>query len=277
MRFGLGLLRAMQHFDDLVIAGMATEGERQNGKGDYFNDLLAVILENASGASLNRRSGVEGLHSPNHNLDVTFPPAGQIVDVLVEAKRCGDASTSGERFHAEGHRAAGLGGHAEAVQRGRVQDHRPEGGLWDASVREWSAATGRHLRGPDELAQNSEAERGDPIAGIRVTSKRDRDAVLAVATSMTQVMDGVGLFLYSAVGYAVHNLSPARYEAVAVPSQFELPRVLQRITLDLRDAARQQSAAASAALPPAPAAHVASVLAATGVDDGSDDPEEQST
>ena len=38
-------LRSMEAFDASVIAGNATEGERQNGKGDYFNDLLAYVLE----------------------------------------------------------------------------------------------------------------------------------------------------------------------------------------------------------------------------------------
>ena len=50
-----GFLRAMEAFDAEVIAGRASEGERQNGKGDYFNELLAVVIENASGVSLNRR------------------------------------------------------------------------------------------------------------------------------------------------------------------------------------------------------------------------------
>ena len=37
----------MQAFDDLVATGVADQGDIQNGKGDYFNDVLALLLERA--------------------------------------------------------------------------------------------------------------------------------------------------------------------------------------------------------------------------------------
>lgn len=84
-----GFLRAMERFDTEVIAGRATEGERQNGKGDYFNNLLLLaILQEASGRTLSARRSVKGLISKNYNLDVTFPGAG-VAELLVEAKVMG--------------------------------------------------------------------------------------------------------------------------------------------------------------------------------------------
>ena len=84
-----GFLAAIAAFDDQVSAGNASEGERQNGKGDYFNDLVAIILENASAGS-RKRAGVPGLIFPKHNLDVTYPATGDIVRVLVEAEDDGE-------------------------------------------------------------------------------------------------------------------------------------------------------------------------------------------
>ncbi len=41
----------MQHFDALVVEGVADQGDIQNGKGDYLNDVLALLLERCSGKS----------------------------------------------------------------------------------------------------------------------------------------------------------------------------------------------------------------------------------
>ena len=45
-------LRAMEGFDDNVASGLAEMGELQNGKGDFFNDLLALLLEQCAGVEL---------------------------------------------------------------------------------------------------------------------------------------------------------------------------------------------------------------------------------
>jgi hypothetical protein len=44
-------LRAMERFDANVAAGAADIGDLQNGKGDFFNDLLALLLENCAGVT----------------------------------------------------------------------------------------------------------------------------------------------------------------------------------------------------------------------------------
>src|SRR5688572_11310336 len=54
-------LRAMEKFDANIASGVADMGDLQNGKGDFFNDLLALLLENCAGVTLWSRGGVPGL------------------------------------------------------------------------------------------------------------------------------------------------------------------------------------------------------------------------
>src|SRR5262245_30270526 len=84
-------LRGMEGFDQHVATGVADMGDLQNGKGDFFNDLLALLLENCAGVVLYSRGRVPGLIIPRHNLDVTFPSTGPI-EFILEAKALGNQS-----------------------------------------------------------------------------------------------------------------------------------------------------------------------------------------
>lgn len=81
-------LAAMREFDDLVAAGVADQGDIQNGKGDYFNDLLALLLERCSGKELHTRPDVPGLSFKRHMLDVAYPRTGT-VGLTIETKATG--------------------------------------------------------------------------------------------------------------------------------------------------------------------------------------------
>jgi len=81
-------LRGMEGFDQNVASGAADMGDLQNGKGDFFNDLLALLLENCAQVQLCSRAGVPGLIFPKHNLDVTYPSTGAI-EFILEAKAVG--------------------------------------------------------------------------------------------------------------------------------------------------------------------------------------------
>ena len=86
-------LAAMQAFDDLVVQGVADQGDVQNGKGDYFNDVLALlVLENCSGKSLHSRPDVPGLSFRRHKLDVAYPATGSVA-FTIETKATGIPST----------------------------------------------------------------------------------------------------------------------------------------------------------------------------------------
>jgi hypothetical protein len=81
-------LQAMQAFDDLVVGGIADQGDIQNGKGDYFNDVLARLLEECSGKTLHTRPDVPGLSFRRHMLDVAYPATGTI-GLTIETKATG--------------------------------------------------------------------------------------------------------------------------------------------------------------------------------------------
>lgn len=84
-------LRAMEEFDTNIASGVADMADLQNGKGDFLNDLLALLLENCAGVTLYSRGGVPGLIFPKHNLDLTFPSTG-VVQFMLEAKAVGTLS-----------------------------------------------------------------------------------------------------------------------------------------------------------------------------------------
>jgi hypothetical protein len=233
-------LAAMQALDDFVTSGEASEGVRQNGKGDYFNEVLRLVLEGAAGVRLDARHSVPGLIFPKHNLDLTYPATGPgdlstVAEVMVEAKMLGTPQHPGNETTQgiEGRR-----GSADLLKRckeagfksidlkaafGMVQSERGE----------------RQQRGVDgDLTTWLRAVRPKSYLAlaVRVISEQDAVAVVAMADNMTRVMDGVGLFMYRAVGYDKCNLNPAKYEAVPVPPTLQMGRVIYRIGLDLRAA-----------------------------------------
>lgn len=89
-----GFLSAMEAFDTNLVSGLADMGDLQNGKGDFFNDLLALLLENCSGTTLYSRGEVPGLIFSKHHLDVTFPNVG-VAEFILEAKAVGTPKHGG--------------------------------------------------------------------------------------------------------------------------------------------------------------------------------------
>ncbi len=85
-------LAAMWNFDQAFAGGLANQGDNQNGKGDFFNDLTALHLENCSGKVLQGRGAVPGLIFPKHNLDTAYPHKGT-VEILIETKAAGAPKT----------------------------------------------------------------------------------------------------------------------------------------------------------------------------------------
>jgi hypothetical protein len=96
-------LEAMQRFDALVADGTADQGDIQNGKGDFLNDMLAVLLANCSGKQLHNRPGVPGLSFRSHKLDVAYPASGR-VELVIETKATGIPKhpRNEKQTHAEG-------------------------------------------------------------------------------------------------------------------------------------------------------------------------------
>ncbi len=84
----LDFVRAMELFDANVATGIADIGDLQNGKGDFLNDLIALLLEGCGGVQLFSRGGVPGFIFASHNLDVTYPNTG-VVRFILEVKAVG--------------------------------------------------------------------------------------------------------------------------------------------------------------------------------------------
>jgi hypothetical protein len=81
-------LSAMWQFDLHVVSGLANQGDIQNGKGDFFNDFLGVLLKHGSGKEVAARPGVPGLSFHTHKLDCAYPATGDVLYVA-ETKATG--------------------------------------------------------------------------------------------------------------------------------------------------------------------------------------------
>lgn len=239
-------LRAMEAFDRNVASGIADIGDLQNGKGDFFNDLLSLLLENCAGVQLYSRGGVPGFIFANHSLDVTFPNTG-IVKFTVEAKAVGTP----KHPLSPRQKAIGRPGSADLAKRvkevafktidlkaehgrlmamqGRSPEVQPGGNLttWLRSVR------------PSAYL----------FIAARVVSRSDLDAVVAFAHTAAQVQDAVGVFCFGPT-----SGDPARYPKLPVTTDVSIDRVLYRACEDLAALAREAPVPLPAVVPPAVAA-----------------------
>jgi len=222
-------LNAMALFDVEVIAGRASEGERQNGKGDYFNDLVAIVLETASGRTLSTRKLVPGLIFPNHNLDVTYPGGkNDIAEVLVEAKMLGTPKHPGSGKQ----KAEGRPGSADLLKRAKelgfkTLDLKAGFGL------KISLSGGSQPAPSGDLGAWSKASRPKTyfLAGIRVASESDLKSCIEMCMNMQKVLDGVGLFAYTSNHLTVPPTSyvPASYKGTTIPSGLDFTTVVHQI------------------------------------------------
>lgn len=220
-------LRAMEAFDDNIVSGVAKMADLQNGKGDFFNDLLALILENCAEVGLFSRGGVPGFIMPTHNLDITHPDEG-IAKFLVEAKALGTPKHSGS----EEEGPMGREGSADIKKRVselafKTIDLKVEHGRIEAqhggspAVNPGGSLT-TWLRGASPKTYL--------FIAARVISDTDRDAVIAYGERAAQVEDGVGIFCYRPRSES----TPTRYNAVGgIPESLQLERTLHRACLDL--------------------------------------------
>jgi hypothetical protein len=223
-----GFLAAMAEFDASVAAGGVSEGERQNGKGDYFNDLLAIILEAGSGKLLTTRGLVPGMIFPKHNLDVTYPATG-IAEVLVEAKMLGTPKHPGSPSEDdEGRRAS-----ADLLKRAKelafkAVDLKAGFGLMISQQ-------GGHQAAPaGDLASWSKSSKPKTffLMAVRVTGLSDLHACIETSDNVAQLLDGVGVFAYTNDNLAApaESYVPASYPSVAIPRSLQLEATLHSIS-----------------------------------------------
>lgn len=218
-------LRGMAAFDDNVASGVANMGDLQNGKGDFFNDLLAMLLENCAGVQLYSRGKVPGLMIPRHNLDVTFPARGNIEFVL-EAKAVGTPKHPGSPKQ----KAAGRPASADLDK--RIKEVGFKTIDLKAEFARLMAAAGHSptsISGDLTAWLRSVKPKWYLFFAARVISDRDLAQVIAKAQHAELVSDAVGVYAFRSIPGA----GPTRYEAAPVPSNIELSRVLFRACQEL--------------------------------------------
>ncbi len=226
-----GFLRAMEQFDDNVATGVADMADLQNGKGDFLNDLLALILENCAGVQLYSRGAVPGLIFPKHNLDVTFPNSGDI-EFILEAKALGTPRHPGSPKQKAIGRAASADLDKRVKEIGfKTIDLKAEYARIRAARGDASSA----IAGDLTTWLRSVKPKSYLFLAARVIGDKDRERVIRLADVAGLVTDAVGIFCF---GPAKPD-HPTRYQPEPVPSHIELGRVLFRACQDL-NALRQR-------------------------------------
>lgn len=218
-------LRGMEGFDANVASGVADMGDLQNGKGDFFNDLLALILENCSQTTLYSRGGVPGLIFPKHNLDVSYPEVGAI-QFAIEAKAVGTPRHPGSQKQ----KAIGRPGSADLDKRVKEIAFK----TIDLKA-EYARILSERGESPNVISGDlttwikSVRPRSYVFFAARVVSDKDRERVVRFADLAGLVNDAVGVFCFRPVS----DDEPTRYRPEPIPPHIDIGRVLFRACQDL--------------------------------------------
>lgn len=216
-------LTAMRAFDDLVASGVADQGDIQNGKGDYFNDVLAKLLEECSGKSLHTRPDVPGLSFPMHKLDVSYPDTGS-VKLTIETKATGVPKhpRNQKQKHVDGR--AGSADLEKRIKeasfknidlKGEAARIQGQGGGATSNLGQWLKATD-----PDCYL----------FLSVRVRDSNDLRNTERFAHIATTWFDGVGVCAYG------WNEARTAYEVKRLSApNIELDRVLSQVCTTLRN------------------------------------------
>lgn len=215
-----GFLRAMWAFDRLVESGVATQGDNQNGKGDFFGDLVCVLLENCSQKELVTRPGTPGRIFPRHLLDAAYPPTGP-VKILLETKVVG-APRSSRNIKSQKNP---LGRPASADMDKRVK----EAAFKNIDLKAEAGRRGGAGDGPQGDLIDW-LRRTDPkcfmLMAIRVVDDADLERTIRLSEAAGELMDGCGVIAYRPTG--------DHYELARVPRPLDLDNAIARICQQLR-------------------------------------------
>lgn len=216
-------LQAMTDFDALVAIGQTNQGDRQNGKGDFLNDVLALLLERCSGKKLHTRPGVPGLLFRTHKLDVAYPPTGA-VKLTIETKATGIPKHPGSPEQS----ANGRPGSADLEKRIK------EAAFKDIDVKgEYARTLGQGGGATSDLT--TWLRRTPPqnwlFLSVRVRGQSDLEKTSDFAHIASRWFEACGLFAY---GHQDWDLAKP-YEVKLVPTSVELDRILAGVCSALRN------------------------------------------
>ncbi len=209
-------------FDRAVSEGRATQGDNQNGKGDFFTDLLRALLKNCSGKNLSARPPQPGLVFRRHALDAAYPTIGDDVEVLIETKVLGAPKNPRNPSQRN---PLGRRGSSDLDKRLK------EAGLKTIDLKAEGARRAGQGGGPTGDFV-SWLRRCKPscylLLAVRVIGEADLALTLRQASAANMVMDGCGIVCYAPD-------KRGRYILQDVDTQLELDRVLSRICVQLRN------------------------------------------
>lgn len=216
-------LKAMYDFDQLVANGTADQGDRQNGKGDFFNDTVSLLLERCSGKELYVRPNVPGLSFKRHDLDAAYPPLG-LVEITIETKATGVPKHPGNERQKNKEGRPGAADLEKRVKEASLKNidikaerarEEGKGGGATSDLSEWLSAA------PPKCYM---------LLACRVVDANDLERCKYFARIAAAWFDACGLFTY--------GLDNARlgYEAKDVKDTgLEMDRVLSRVCTTLRN------------------------------------------
>jgi hypothetical protein len=215
-------LAAMEEFDALVADGVATQGDARNGKGDFFNDMLALLLANCSDKKLHTRPGVPGLSFRNHKLDVAYPASGQ-VELVIETKASGIPKHPGNQAQKN---PEGRGGAADLEKRIK------EASFKNIDIKAEQARLAGKGGGPtSDLGSwiKSAPPRCYMFLAVRVRDEADLRNTIVFGHIAATWFDACGLYCYG------WNKKKSAYEPKSVgATALELDRVLANVCTALR-------------------------------------------
>lgn len=214
-------LDAMWEFDQHVANGVASQGDIQNGKGDFLNDFLSELLKVCSGKDVHTRPNVAGLSFRNHKLDIAYPATGQI-ELTVETKATGVPKhpRNQQQKHPEGR--AGSADLEKRIKeaafknidiKGEIARQQASGGGATSNLATWLRQT------PPTCYL---------FFACRVRDEKDLRRTQDLAQTATVWFDGVGLYCYG------KDKKGTAYEAKPVHTTLELDRVLSQVCTALR-------------------------------------------
>lgn len=204
----------------------------QNGKGDWFNNVVAYLLEQCSGIdTLYVRRRVLGLIIPEHNLDGVYPgDETREVEFLLEAKMMGTP----KHANSPGEKVAGRAGSADTNKRVKELAFKSIDLKGEASRRLTMVGTSPTAGGAGGGDLSTWLHAGRPriyfFMGVRVLSDTDFTAVVRWAETAAQVVDAVGLYCYEPIPGSFTTYQRRQ----GVPTAYELERVLYRACVELQ-------------------------------------------
>lgn len=226
-------VRAMEAFDANVAAGTASMGDLQNGKGDFLNDLVVLLMEGCGGVQLHSRRGVPGLVFPNHNLDVTYPDKGNVRFTL-------EVKAVGTPRHPQSPKQKLIGRPGSSDLPKRVKEAAFKTIDLKAEYGRIVTRQGERASGPSGNLTTwlrSVPPKSYMFVAARVVGKTDLEATVRCASAAAQVLDGVGLFCFGPVDEA----KPTTYIKYGVPAEIGMARVLYRACQDLTASRREEA------------------------------------